>query len=297
VITPDLISSIGNLRLSWWNSVLGRGSTASRIANAVALAALIGYAVFFSIAGAHAGDAHAYWAADIAHPYTTAVNQTDAYLYSPAFLIAIAPLKVLPWEAFWVVWTALNLGVLAWLVGPVLAVLVLLPGPYSPVWVNLWYGNIIILMAAALLLVFRKPGAWSFLLLTKITPGVGLIWFVARREWRYLRDAALFTAGVIAISLVIGPALWIDWMHELERSAALPAVFIALPPLWMRLTAALMIAGIGGFYGARWTVILAAVLAQPVFWFTGFTMFITWLGLVHHRRWLNASASRPRAEQ
>lgn len=255
--------------------------------NGLAVAALIGYAVFFCVAGAHAGDAHAYWAADIWHPYTTAINQTDAYLYSPAFLLAIAPLKVLPWEAFWVVWTVLNLAVLGWLVGPVLAVLVLLPGPYSPVWVDLWYGNIIIFMAAALVLAFRRPSAWSFLLLTKITPGVGLVWFAVRREWRYLRDAALITAGIIAVSLIIGPGLWVDWFHELQRSAALPPVFLVLPPLWVRLVASVLIAGIGGLRGARWTVILAAILAQPVFWFTGFTMFIAWLGLVRHRRWLS----------
>ena len=266
-------------------AVLGDGPLWARLANAIALAVLVGYAVFFTTAGAHAGDAHAYWAADLADPYTTGVNQEDAYLYAPAFVQAIAPLKLLPWEAFWVVWVALNLAVLAWTVGPVLAVLVLVPGAYSPVWVNLWYGNIAVFMAAALVLVFRWPGAWSFLLLTKVTPGVGLAWFAARRQWRYLLIAAGLTLAITALSFALAPSAWFDWVPLLTASSAEPELF-PLPPLWMRLVAAALIAGIGGLFGARWTVPLAAVLAQPVFWFTGFTMFIAWLGLVRHRRWL-----------
>lgn len=263
-------------------SVFGHGPVWIRIANGVALIALVIYAMYFTTAGAHAGDAHAYWAADVHEPYTTGVNEEDAYLYAPAFVQLIAPLQLLPWQAFFVVWTALNLAVLAWTVGPILAVIVLLPGAYSPVWVNLWYGNIAILMAAALVLVFRWPAAWSFLLLTKVTPGVGLAWFAARQEWRYLFAAATVTILIIVISIVLAPRPWLEWLPLLAESSARPEIF-PLPPLWLRLVASALVAGVGGRFGARWTVPLAAVLAQPVFWFTGFTMLIAWLGLVRHR--------------
>jgi hypothetical protein len=253
------------------------------VAHVVAAAALAGYAVYFSTAGAHAGDAHAYWAADLRHPYTTAVNETDAYLYSPAFLLALLPLKVLPWAVFWPVWTMLNLVVLWWLVGPVLAVLLLLPGPFSPVWVNFWYGNIAVLMAAALLAVFRWPGAWSFLLLTKVTPGVGLVWFAVRREWRYLTYAAIATIAIVVVSFAVTPQPWLEWPGMLASNAAGEDVFVTLPPLWLRVVLALGLVGTGGLFSARWTVPLAAVIAQPVFWFTGFTMLIAWLGLLRHR--------------
>ena len=256
--------------------------------NVAAVVVLAGYAVYFATVGAHAGDAHAYWAADLADPYTTAVNEHDAYLYSPAFLLAIEPLRQLPWEAFWVAWSVLNLAVLAWVVGPVLAVMVLLPGAYSPVWVNLWYGNIAILMGAALVLVFRFAGVWSFLILTKVTPVVGIAWFVARREWRHLRNAALVTLAIVAASFVITPASWFEWPRILGENSARNDVFAMLPPLGIRVAAATIIAGVGGLYSARWTVPLAAIIAQPVFWFTGFAMFIAWLGLLHHRRWLAA---------
>jgi hypothetical protein len=282
-----LISATGR-RLHWGlrlPSVLGHGPVWARTANAVALLVLVGYAVYFITVGAHAGDAHAYWAANIADPYTTAVNQDDAYLYAPAFVQAISPLQLLPWEAFWVVWTVLNLAILAWVVGPVLAVVVLLPGAYSPVWVNLWYGNIAIMMAAALVLVFRFPAAWSFLILTKVTPGVGMAWFAARREWRHLRTATLVTLAIIAVSFVITPQAWLDWPRHLAESSSRGDVF-ELPPLWIRVVGAVALAGIGGHCSARWTVPLAALVAQPVFWFTGFSMLIAWLGLLRHGRWL-----------
>jgi len=272
-------------------TLLGTGPIWAQAANAIAWVVLIGYAVYFVTAGAHAGDAHAYWAADITDPYTTGVNEEDAYLYAPAFLLAISPLQLLPWEAFWVAWTALSLAVLTWTVGPVLAVLVLLPGAYSPVWVNLWYGNIGILMAGALVLVFRWPGSWSILILTKVTPGVGLAWFAARREWRYLRNAALVTTAIVAVSFVLTPTAWLEWPQHLAASSAREDVFFQLPPLWIRLIAATAIAAVGGVFSARWTVPLAAVLAQPVFWFTGFSMLVAWLGLVRHRRWLNPTAA------
>ncbi len=272
-------------------ALLGTGPSWMQLVNAVAWVGLVAFMVFFAVAGANAHDAHAYWAADLADPYTTGVNQEDAYLYAPAFLQALAPLKLLPWEAFWVAWTALNIAVLGWMVGPVLAVAVLLPGPYSPVWVNLWYGNIAILMAAALVLVFRWPAAWSFLLLTKVTPGVGLAWFATRRQWRHLAIAAGATLAIVAVSFVLAPQAWLDWVPLLTQSSAEPDVFSWLPPLWLRLVLAAAIAGIGGWFGARWTVPLAAVLAQPVFWFTGFTMFVAWLGLVRHRPWLSEEKS------
>jgi len=278
-------------------TLLGR-SVWVQIANGLALVALAAYGVFFVVAGAHAGDAHAYWAADLWNPYTTSVNEEDAYLYAHAFLLVLQPMRLLPWEAFWVAWTILNLAALAWVVGPILAAVVLLPGAYSPVWVNLWYGNIGILMAAALVLVFRWPGAWSFLALTKVTPGVGIAWFLARRQWRYVLQAGIFTLAFVSVSFALTPDAWFAWPQHLAENSVREDVFFQLPPLWIRLVAAVVIAGIGGWLGARWTVPVAALLAQPVFWFTGFAMLVAWLGLVRHRKWLTADGlDRVRSSQ
>ncbi len=43
-------------------------------------------------------DARAYWAAPLARPYEPgSVGHESAYLYSPAFLVAMSPLRALPW--------------------------------------------------------------------------------------------------------------------------------------------------------------------------------------------------------
>ena len=74
-------------------------------------------------------------------------------------------------------WTLILLGALVvltgrrWLaVGVVLALM------------ELAGGNIHLLLAAAIVLGFRWPWTWSLVLLTKITPGIGLLWFVVRRS-------------------------------------------------------------------------------------------------------------------
>jgi hypothetical protein len=54
-------------------------------------------------------------------------------------------------------------------------------------------GNIEILIAVAIVVGFRWPAAWSFVLLTKVTPGVGLLWFAVRREWNQLATALVAT--------------------------------------------------------------------------------------------------------
>ena len=64
-------------------------------------------------------------------------------------------------------------------------------------------GNIHLLLAAAIVLGFRWPWTWSLVLLTKITPGIGLLWFVVRREWRNLTIALGGTAAIVAVSFVL----------------------------------------------------------------------------------------------
>ena len=69
-----------------------------------------------------------------------------------------------------------------------------------PVSQEILIGNIHLLLAAAIVLGFRWPGTWAFVLLTKVTPGVGLLWFAVRREWRSLGIALGATAAIVAVS-------------------------------------------------------------------------------------------------
>ena len=56
-------------------------------------------------------DARAYWAAPLDDPYEPgSVGHESAYLYSPAFLVALSPLRALPWPLFVGLWTAMLLA-------------------------------------------------------------------------------------------------------------------------------------------------------------------------------------------
>jgi len=128
-------------------------------------------------------DAYCYWFPSLDDPYARS-DWTDpiAYVYSPAFLQVLQPIRILPWQAFMAAWTLILLAALIvltgrrWLaVGVVLALM------------ELAGGNIHLLLAAAIVLGFRWPWTWSLVLLTKITPGIGLLWFVvpfSRRRFK-----------------------------------------------------------------------------------------------------------------
>src|SRR4051794_38013003 len=142
-------------------------------------------------------DARCYYQATLANPYLHSDwNDPIAYVYSPAFLQLVSPLTALPWQAFMAVWTALLIGCVRWLTGPRLlaAGLVL---PFTAMEVA--GGNVSLLLAVAIVLGFRWPWTWSLVLLTKITPGVGILWFAVRREWRSLAIALGATLLVAAV--------------------------------------------------------------------------------------------------
>ena len=65
-------------------------------------------------------DAYCYWFPSLADPYARS-DWTDpiAYVYSPAFLQLLEPIRVLPWQAFMAVWTGILLAALVYFIMPV----------------------------------------------------------------------------------------------------------------------------------------------------------------------------------
>ena len=214
-------------------------------------------------------DARAYWAVPMDAPYIPgSVGHESAYLYSPAFLQAMTPLRVLPWTAFVVVWTLVLLAVLFWLSGPLLfGPLIVLCFP------ELWGGNITILLAAAVVAGFRFAGTWALPLLTKVTPGLGLLWFLARREWRSLVVAGATTAAIVAVSAALAPGLWRDWIDLLRSSTGSSTVpgSVPIPLLWRLPFAAGFIAW-AAWRDRRWLLPAGVLLAMPVIWWGSFAL-------------------------
>jgi len=212
-------------------------------------------------------DAFAYWHLDIEHPYPLAAGALGAFTYTPVAARLFAPAALLPWPAFLWLWLAVLLATAVWL-GWRQTLLVL---AFPPVAVELYHGNIHLLIAAAIALGFRYPVAWAFVLLTKVTPGVGLLWFAVRREWRPFGIAVGATAVIAAVSFLVDGRLWQEWFSGAILKVADDGVSQpSLPlPLVLRLPAAALLVGWGGLTNRRWTVPAAAALALPVPWFSG----------------------------
>lgn len=222
-------------------------------------------------------DARAYWSIDYEDMYgASLVGRRATYLYSPAFAHLLWPGTLLPWVVFAALWSALNLAALVWMAGPILAA-VLLFFPFSPVTDEITTGNIHLLIAAAIVIGFRWPAAHAFALLTKLTPGVGVVWFAAAGKWRALRWAIGATVAISLVSFAIAPSAWFEWIDLLTRSSAVsvPVDIGVIPgPLWLRTVLAAAMVLLGGRLGWRWTVPVAATLALPVTWSSGLAVLV-----------------------
>ncbi len=235
-------------------------------------------------------DARAYWAVSPDEPYVAGVGQESAYLYSPAFLRVVSPLGLLSWTAFLATWTVLLLAVLRWLVGPLLfgpVLLLALP--------ELWGGNIAILMAAGIVVGLRWAGAWALLILTKVTPGLGLLWFLTRRDWRSLAWAGVVTLGVAGVSAMVAPDAWGDWFRLLMDSTGASTVGHSLPiPLWARLPAAAAVIVYAARTDRRWLLPFGVLLALPIIWWGSFAILAASVALRRHEieEWLLGQVAR-----
>lgn len=250
-------------------------SLAYDAASVVALIYLLWVWQFLLNAGSHV-DVAAYWRAAGGDPYALShLGSEGAGLYSPVAWQVLAPFGGLSMTVLVGALLAASIGALIYLVGPIVAALTLAT-PLPFVWQDLGSGNIHILIAAAVVLGFRYPAAWSFVLLTKLTPGIGLVWFVVRRQWRSLAIAVGFTSIVSAISFVVAPNLWWQWFDVLRANASGTPAGIPVPvPLLIRVPLAAVVVAWGAWTNRAWTVPVSATLALPAIWvWDGFAVLL-----------------------
>jgi hypothetical protein len=205
-------------------------------------------------------DIHAYYVNRPPVTYGAMPGIDDAYLYTPAFAQLLSPFTaLLPYVVFKGLWLTLMILTLRWLTGPLL----LLPA------VILFYGeieaaNLHFFIAAAIVIGFRYPWTWALMLLTKVTPGVGLIWFAVRREWRKLAIALGVTGAIALVSFALGPQQWFDYIAFIERGFNYKAPTVLLPgPFWLRAGIAAAITAFAALTNRKWLVPVAAVVALP----------------------------------
>ena len=240
-------------------------------------------------------DGHAYWAANPVHPYNfNGLYTQDAYFYSPVFTQLLGPLHALPWPVFAGLWTIALAAVLTWLGGRWSGFVLIIPF----VSIELAMGNIHLLLAGAIVAGFRWPAAWAFILLTKVTPGIGLFWFLVRHEWRSLAIAIGVTAVLAAGSFAFAPNVWADWITVLRITQAnpvRPSTPLDFIPLPVRLAIAAGLVVWAARTDRRWVVPVAATLALPVVYLNGLAMLVAapYLWTQDRERRLGASEPVP----
>ncbi|SED36092.1 Protein of unknown function [Nocardioides exalbidus] len=238
-------------------------------------------------------DARAYWLAwrrdDL---YGLEPGDRDAFLYSPAFAqLAWVPAR-LPFTAFAAGVSVCAAVTFAWLLRP------LRPDVALACWLmtllEVVAGNVYWLLALAAVLGLRHPAAWTVAALTKITPCLGPVWFLVRREWRAL-GVSLAATGLVALaSYAVAPGEWAAWASFLRDSSGAGSEALrgsVFPPLVYRLPVALAVVVWGALTGRAWTIPVAMVLATPVIGIASFTMLCA---IPRLRRVPSESPSRPR---
>jgi hypothetical protein len=210
-------------------------------------------------------DASIWYHVDPTSPYLLRAYAAGngGFFYSPAFAQLVSLLHPLPWQLFRAVW-ALGMALcLTWMLGPFTLIAVLL----QPIYLELLAGNVNLFIGAAIVAGFRYPALWSLIVLTKVAPGIGLLWFAMRREWRKLVIAIASTAAIVGVSYILAPALWYDWIWLLAfNQGAIPELAAVQIPLLVRLPFAMIALTFGAMTNRRHFVPLAALLATPVLW-------------------------------
>lgn len=224
-------------------------------------------------------DTAAYWGypRDSVYAFSEESRGYGIYRYSPSFVPLMTLGSAIPFDVFVGLWFVAMVAVYVWMCGPFA-----LPSlAFLPVLMELGMGNIHLFLALAVVLGFRWPAAWAFVLLTKVTPGIGLLWFAARREWRSLAVALGTTVAIVAISTVLTPDLWVDWVRSLATTSQPDVSNVVAIPLSVRLVVAAMLVVWGARTDRRWTVMVAATISLPVVWHHGLAMLV---GVIALRR-------------
>jgi hypothetical protein len=268
---PKRIDPVVAKRVVWWT------------AYGLGLVSAAGLAIIWH--GNPSNDFHAYYVVDVAQPYADVrLGSLDAFWYSPPAAIAFAAFRALPFDAAATLFRVINLTALVWLAGPATGLVMWA----LPVAVILRYGNIEILLAAAILAGFRWPGTWAVILLTKPSSGIGLLYFALRGEWRRFGIALGTTVAIAGTSFLVNPDAWATYVTTLVSANAAGAPFGV--PLWPRLALGLVVVVVGAWRKWEPSVVIGAWLALPVWWPSSPALL---LGLLYWAPWRRPPATRP----
>jgi hypothetical protein len=207
-------------------------------------------------------DFYAYWSISPSEPYGVR-SDFGAFRYAPPISFLFIPFGLLPFSIAYLAWVGLNVAAIWYVARGWALALVLFP----PVLADIAFGNINTLFAVMVVAGWRHPEWWTFGLLTKVTPGIGLVWFLVRREWVALGRVATATLAIVILSVAVqGPGVWREWLEMLTVRADSRSPWELYVPLMPRMALAGLLVAWGGLTDRRWVVPAAICLASPSLW-------------------------------
>jgi Glycosyltransferase family 87 len=272
-------------------------------------------------------DAYSTWSAwQDGKLYPPQWEPVTAYPYAPPLAQVLTPLTHISFRHFNGIWAGLQLAALVWMLRPAGAVIALvwpipnLAGyghlPYGgPVFGSLYNGNFEILVAAAIAFALvRWPGTFAFMLLTKVTAGVGVAWFIVRQEWKAVTIVVVTLLAIAIPSALINPDQWAAWFQLLAGAAGhSSAAEVVNKEPWIKVALAirapvgLAIVAVAAWRGWIWVVPIGCCLALPDIHLGGFSVLaaapaVWWRTRLHppgpvslrpRLRWARPSAEGP----
>jgi hypothetical protein len=230
-------------------------------------------------------DARGFWIAWDGGLYDIPWGQYEAYVYSPAFAQLLWPFTLLPWPVFAAGWTIASIGCLFWMRVPWM---IAFPGVID----DILRGNIHVFLAASIVLALRRPAAWAFGILTKVTPAIGLVWHLVRAEWRAVAIALGVTGVIVGASFIFSANLWLEWFGLLADNADTTARIRVIPlPLIVRLPIGVILIAYGARTDRAWLVPIGVMLGLPNVWTSSTALLAGSVSL-----WLAARRAQPSAE-
>ena len=217
-----------------------------------------------------------------------------AYFYPPPLAQLLAPVTaVVPDAVFIAAWTGLLLACLWWLGGGN-AFVVLALVAFIPVSVELWYRNVHLVLAVLIVLGLRRHAAFfAVAAAIKVTPVLGLAYFVARGRYRDAFVAGVVGSLMLLASLMISPGAWQQFGSLVAPTAGTAGASIIPVPFPVRAVAGLALALAAGRIRPRVgepMLVVAIVIANPTLWVTAFSMLAAIVPLL---RW--PAPDRPRS--
>jgi hypothetical protein len=267
----------------------------SRRPRAIALGLGIGWGIAVLVMLTRMGnpvDAWCYYGFDPANPWAS----EGCFLYSPPIEMVMGTVQAtMSFEVFTFLLRAAELVVLILVAGPSIGLLLFIPA----VAIELNAANINVLIVGAVLIGFRHPWAWAFVILTKVTPGVGILWFAVRREWRNFAIASGATLAIAVASRLAAPDLW----HQYFAALGVEPDGSVLQ-IWWRLPVAALVVVWAARNDHRWALLVAVFLAMPRLYFLSPVILVGLFQLVRLPRplpwlmvpgWLRARLPQPAA--